>query len=61
MGVTQVSQIPPGAELLASSERTGIEMFAVGDHILAIQGHPEFFHDVVFDLLDGRFASIMTV
>jgi len=57
----QVSEIPPGAELLASSERTGIEMFAVGEHALAIQGHPEFFDDVVVDLLEGRLASMMTV
>jgi len=57
----QVSEIPPGAELLASSERTGIEMFALEEHALAIQGHPEFFDDVVFDLIDGRLASMMTV
>jgi hypothetical protein len=36
-------------------------MFAVGEHLLAIQGHPEFFDDVVFDLLDGRLAPLMTV
>ncbi|KAG0582537.1 hypothetical protein M758_3G066700 [Ceratodon purpureus] len=56
----QVSEIPPGAELLASSERTGVEMFSVGEHVLAIQGHPEFYDDVVVDLLDGRLAPMMT-
>lgn len=56
----QVSEVPPGAEVLASSERTGIEMYAIGDHVLAIQGHPEFYDDVVLDLLDGRLAPLMT-
>lgn len=56
----QVSELPQGAELLASSERTGVEMFAVGEHVLAIQGHPEFFEDVVVDLLDDRLAPLMT-
>lgn len=56
----QVMEIPPGAELLASSGRTGIEMFAMGEHALAIQGHPEFFEDVVVDLLEGRLAPMMT-
>lgn len=46
---------------MASSERTGVEMFAVGEHVLAIQGHPEFFEDVVVDLLDHRLAPLMTV
>jgi hypothetical protein len=51
--------MPPGAELLASSERTGIEMYSVGEHALAIQGHPEFFDDVVLDLLNNRLSEMM--
>lgn len=57
----QVSELPPGAELLASSEQTGIEMYSVGEHTLAIQGHPEFLDDVVDDLLEGRLKAFMTV
>jgi hypothetical protein len=53
--------MPPGAELLASSERTGIEMYSVGEHALAIQGHPEFFDDVVLDLLNNRLSEMMKV
>lgn len=53
--------MPPGAELLASSEQTGIEMYSVGEHTLAIQGHPEFFNDVVDDLLEDRLKAYMTV
>jgi hypothetical protein len=57
----QVLEMPPGAELLASSERTGIEMYSVGEHALAIQGHPEFFDDVVLDLLNNRLSEMMKV
>ncbi|KAL3680021.1 hypothetical protein R1sor_022977 [Riccia sorocarpa] len=53
----QVKEIPPGGELLGSSERTAIEMFSVGDHVLAIQGHPEFTEDVVANLIDSRLEA----
>jgi hypothetical protein len=53
----QVQAIPPGGELLGYSERTGIELFAVGDHVLGIQGHPEFTEDVVRDLIDTRHSA----
>lgn len=33
----QVLEVPPGATLLASSERCPVEMYAVGDHVLCIQ------------------------
>ncbi|CAM6106196.1 unnamed protein product [Calypogeia fissa] len=52
----QVQQIPPGGELLGFSEKTAIEVFAVGDHVLGIQGHPEFTEDVVKDLIDTRLS-----
>jgi GMP synthase-like glutamine amidotransferase len=38
----QVTKLPDKAELLAGSEFCPIGMFQRGDHILAIQGHPEF-------------------
>lgn len=48
--------------MLGSSERTGIEVFAVGDHALGIQGHPEFTEDVVTDLIDSRLKiGVLTV
>ncbi|KAG6551038.1 hypothetical protein Mapa_007271 [Marchantia paleacea] len=52
----QVKEIPTGGELLGFSEKTGIEMYAVGDNVLAIQGHPEFTEDVVRDIVDTRFS-----
>eukprot|EP00250_Pteridium_aquilinum_P028378 c37045_g1_i1 orf=417-1316(-) len=48
----QVYELPPDGELLASSENTGVEMFAVEDHILCIQGHPEFMEDIALDIIE---------
>ena len=42
-----VLEPPPGAVILASSPQTECEAFALGDHILAMQGHPEFDAEVV--------------
>ncbi|URE32690.1 Homoserine O-succinyltransferase [Musa troglodytarum] len=48
----QVWQVPPQAEVMAWSEKTGVEMFRYGDHILGIQGHPEYSKDILRHLLD---------
>lgn len=49
----EVYKVPPGGEVLASSENTGIEIFAMGNQVLGIQGHPEFTEDITLDILDG--------
>lgn len=38
----QVMELPPRAILLASSDFCPNAMYAVGDHIFCMQGHPEF-------------------
>ncbi len=38
----QVQQPPPGAEHLAGHPFCPYDMFQIGDHILTVQGHPEF-------------------
>lgn len=48
----QVSELPQNAELLALSEKTSAEMYAVGDHVFCIQGHPEFTEDIVMNILE---------
>ncbi|EFJ19712.1 hypothetical protein SELMODRAFT_110438 [Selaginella moellendorffii] len=53
----QVLELPPGGTLLGSSQNTRVEMFAVEDHILGIQGHPEFTKDVLLDIIESRRAS----
>ncbi|KAI5070925.1 hypothetical protein GOP47_0013176 [Adiantum capillus-veneris] len=47
----QVLELPPNGELLASTEKTSIWMYAVEDHILCIQGHPEFTEDIAMNIL----------
>ncbi len=50
----QVTRLPRGAELLASSEFCPNAMFGIGDHILTIQGHPEFQKPYSRDLIEMR-------
>ena len=38
----QVVRAPPGARLLGSNDFCPIGSFALGDHLLTFQGHPEF-------------------
>ncbi|KAF8411344.1 hypothetical protein HHK36_003891 [Tetracentron sinense] len=48
----EVRELPHKAEVMAWSEKTGIEMFKYGDHIMGIQGHPEYTKDILLHLLD---------
>ena len=50
----QVEALPPGARLLASSAFCLNAAFVVGDHILALQGHPEFSKDYAEFLMHKR-------
>ncbi|MEH6824429.1 MAG: GMP synthase [Motiliproteus sp.] len=38
----QITQLPPGAEVLASSPFCPYYMLQYGQHLLSVQGHPEF-------------------
>ena len=38
----QVTQLPQGSILLGSSDFCPYEMFAIEDHVICFQGHPEF-------------------
>ena len=42
-----VTALPPGAQHLARSTDTAIEMFALGEHLLGLQGHPELDAEVI--------------
>ncbi|XVF34339.1 hypothetical protein REPUB_Repub18cG0051300 [Reevesia pubescens] len=48
----EVWQVPMGAEVIAFSDKTGVEMFVIGQHILGIQGHPEYTKDILYNLID---------
>ena len=41
----QVTALPKSAELIASNPRVPIAMFRIGNHIMSMQGHPEFTHE----------------
>ncbi|KAL1564594.1 glucosinolate gamma-glutamyl hydrolase [Salvia divinorum] len=51
----EVLTLPPEAEVLAWSERTGVEMFRYGYHIMGIQGHPEYTKGILSNLIDRLF------
>ena len=38
--------------MIAWSEKTGVEMFRYGDHMMGIQGHPEYTKDILLHLID---------
>ena len=38
----EVTELPPGAQLLGSSASTSIELWAIGDKVFGCQGHPDF-------------------
>ncbi|KAK7368856.1 hypothetical protein VNO80_10888 [Phaseolus coccineus] len=48
----EIRELPAKAEVIAWSEKTGIEMFKYGDHIMGIQGHPEYSKDILLHLID---------
>lgn len=48
----EVRELPPEAEVIAWSEKTGVEMFRYGDHMMGIQGHPEYTKDILIHLID---------
>ncbi|KAE8718765.1 putative CCR4-associated factor 1-like protein 7 [Hibiscus syriacus] len=48
----EIYEVPMGADVIAFSEKTGVEMFGIGQHILGIQGHPEYTKDILFNLVD---------
>ncbi|KAF0906084.1 hypothetical protein E2562_009091 [Oryza meyeriana var. granulata] len=45
-------EVPPMGRVLAYSDKTRVEMFAVGDNVLGIQGHPEYTIDILHNLID---------
>jgi len=49
-----VSKIPEGATLLASNDISSVQAFAVGDHILCYQGHPEFQTSCAIELIEKK-------
>ncbi|KAK1276893.1 hypothetical protein QJS04_geneDACA005748 [Acorus gramineus] len=49
----EVLELPPKAEVIGWSEKTGIEAFRYRDHMMGIQGHPEYTKDILLYLIDS--------
>ena len=54
----QVASLPPGAKALARGSQCENGLFAVDDHMVAIQGHPEFTPAYMRALIHERRESI---
>ena len=50
----QVTKLPPGGKVLASTETCPIASMGLGEHILTFQGHPEFSEEYARALLNMR-------
>ena len=50
----QVTELPANAELIAENARVPIAMFRIGDHIMSMQGHPEFSEEYAHDVANLR-------
>jgi GMP synthase-like glutamine amidotransferase len=50
----QVTALPEGATVIASSEFCQFAAYHINDQVLCFQGHPEFIHDYSRTLLDIR-------
>ena len=54
----QVEKLPPGARLLGSADHCPHAMFAMGNHILALQPHPEYSRAYLRALIQSRESII---
>lgn len=50
----QVTELPEGATVIASSDFCPNAAYHIRDQVLCFQGHPEFVHDYSRALLDAR-------
>ncbi|KAL2936738.1 Gamma-glutamyl peptidase 5 [Bienertia sinuspersici] len=48
----EVLELPPKVEVIGRSNKTTVEMFRYGDHMMGIQGHPEYNKDILLNLID---------
>lgn len=53
----EVWEVPAGAQVIAISDKTNVEMFAFGDNIMGIQGHPEYTKDILNNLIDRLLSN----
>ena len=54
----QVSKLPDGAEVFATSAYCPVAGYTIGDHVFAVQGHPEFDPGYARALIEWRRALL---
>ncbi|NLD77767.1 MAG: hypothetical protein GX643_13980 [Acidimicrobiales bacterium] len=54
----QVTRLPEGATVLASSEHCPVAAYSLGERVLAVQAHPEFTPELTRELIEGRIERI---
>lgn len=54
----QVTRLPEGAALVASSPHCPIAAYSLGERVLAVQAHPEFTPALTRELIEGRVQRI---
>lgn len=54
----QVERVAPGTEALAGSDFCANAVCQIGDHILSLQGHPEFIPDYAREIMQFRRETI---
>lgn len=54
-----VTELPPGAAVIAEGTTAAIPAFRVGDHILGIQDHPEYERPFMEALVDHRDSAVL--
>ena len=55
----QVVEVPPQAEVIASSDFCPAAALVYGDQVLSFQGHPEFSADFVADLIEEKRDDVL--
>ena len=50
----QVSELPEKATLVASNSKVPIAMYYIDNHIMSVQGHPEFTNEYAYDVVCKR-------
>jgi GMP synthase (glutamine-hydrolysing) len=56
--VDAVTELPPGAVLLAGNEACPVQAFALGPCVRAVQWHPEFGRDIIRGYIESRAALL---
>ena len=50
----QITKLPDRAKLVASNKDVPIAMYYIDNHIMSIQGHPEFTNEYAYDVVCKR-------